>query len=72
MNALHWSLSRSAVRTSAVERDERQIERRLAKHHDVCACSDSCGLNILESALVLQIEFEIERPTITRLSMPVR
>jgi hypothetical protein len=72
VNTLHWSLSRSQVRTSVAERDENQIERRLARHHDVCACSDSCGLSILESALVLLIEFAIERPTITRLSMPVR
>lgn len=72
MSALHWSNSRSTVRTSACEREEQRVQRRFDVHNDGCTAGDDCYLSRLENVIRRRIHFGIadkDRDEITLLSM---
>jgi hypothetical protein len=70
---LHWSTSRSVIRTAAVERDEQQLERSFTAHSDACHCGEECWLATLENIVVDRVNCALgESRCITRLSLPVR
>jgi hypothetical protein len=56
--AIHWSASRSAVRNTACERDEKFIERAFERHNSACTVDD-CPLSVLESIISRSVQFGI-------------
>jgi hypothetical protein len=70
---LHWSTSRSVIRTAVVERDEKRIERSFSAHSGACLCGEECWLATLENVLAHRVNCALnESPYITRISLPVK
>jgi hypothetical protein len=68
MLALHWTASRTVVRNSACERDEKYIERRFEVHNSACT-EDSCSLSVLENIVIRAVQTELhESPEIILIS----
>jgi hypothetical protein len=72
MLSLHWSCSRSAVRTALCEKDENYVQRQFDRHNNTCTGEDECYLNLLEQILIRKVHFETtgrECDEITQLSV---